>query len=364
MSGGGRKGISYRDSGVDRNAGDRTADVVGKMARSTYGPQVLGGVGGFAGLFSLGGEVNLFNRRLVDPVLVACTDGVGTKLKLAFMTGVHDTIGIDLVAMNVNDLIVQGAEPLFFLDYYATGKLDEKVFADVMKGIAEGCRQGRCSLIGGETAEMPGFYREGEYDLAGFCVGVVERGKIIDGEKVAAGDVIIGVSSNGLHSNGYSLARKVLFDIGGMRVDQRVPELGCTLGEELLRPTRIYVDAVLKVLARYRVKEIVRSLAHITGSGLPGNTVRTVPRGLILVFKKGSWPVPPVFDIIRRIGNIEEREMYDTFNMGIGMTLICPPFNADAIVRTLEEAGYPARIVGEIVAADDKGVEPEFRLED
>ena len=328
-----KKSLTYKDAGVDIHAGDAIAENIGKLARSTYGPEVLGGVGGFAGLFSMGGEVNLLRGSYRDPVLVACTDGVGTKLKIAFMSGRHDTVGIDLVAMSVNDLIVQGAEPLFFLDYIGIEHKDPKVCHDLMVGIVEGCKRAGCSLLGGETASLPSMYAKGEYDLAGFCVGVAERAKIVDGKKVSAGDVVIGVHSSGLHSNGYSLVRKALLEVAGLKLDAHVPELGCTLVEELLKPTHIYAEPVRAVLSHYKVKDCVHAMANITGSGLPGNIPRTIPNGMVVRVKKGSWKIPPIFDLVQKAGNVAEAEMYDTFNMGIGMTLICPDFNANMIQR-------------------------------
>jgi len=347
--------LTYKDAGVDIHAGDEIAEDIGKLARTTYGPEVMGGIGGFAGLFSLGGEVNLFRGRYKDPVLVACTDGVGTKLKIAFLANKHDTVGIDLVAMSVNDLIVQGAEPLFFLDYIGIEKKDPKVCHELMVGVVEGCRQAGCSLLGGETASLPAMYAKGEYDLAGFCVGVIEKGKIIDGKKVSAGDAVIGIHSSGLHSNGYSLARKALLDVAGFKLDQEIPELGCTLVAELLRPTFIYATAVRNVLSHYTVKENVHALANITGSGLPGNIPRTIPNGKVVRLKKGSWKIPAIFELIQKIGNVDESEMYDTFNMGIGMTLVCPPFNAKAIQGVLKESGFGSDIIGKVEA----GAEPD-----
>ncbi|MBE7465169.1 MAG: phosphoribosylformylglycinamidine cyclo-ligase [Planctomycetes bacterium] len=358
------KGLTYKEAGVDIRMGDQVAGAIGKLAQSTYGPEVIGGVGGFAGLFELGGEVKLFRGQYKDPVLVACTDGVGTKLKLAFLMNKHDTVGIDLVAMSVNDLIVQGAEPLFFLDYIGMGKKDPAVCEALVKGVVEGCHQARCALLGGETASLPDMYAPGEYDLAGFCVGVVERTKLIEGTKVTPGDVVIGVHSSGLHSNGYSLARKALLERAGMKLSDTPAELGGkTLGEVLLTPTLIYVDPVRQVLSRYTVKEIVKALANITGSGLPGNLPRTLPAGVVARVKKGSWPVPPIYGLIQRAGDVAESEMFDTFNMGVGLTLVCPEFNAKAIVGTLEQSGFPASLIGTIEAARDPGAEAEVVLD-
>ena len=357
------KGLTYKDAGVDIRAGDAVADRIGQLAKSTYGPEVMGGVGGFAGLFSMGGEVKLFRGLYKDPVLVACTDGVGTKLKVAFALNKHDTVGIDLVAMSVNDLVVQGAQPLFFLDYIGMGKKDPAVCEALVKGIVEGCHQSRCSLLGGETASLPDMYPPGEYDLAGFCVGVAERDKVIDGSKVCAGDVIIGIRSSGLHSNGYSLARKALLERAGYKLDQHIPDLGRTLGEELLEPTKIYAEAVRNVLEHYKVKEIVKALANITGSGLPGNIPRTIPNGFVVRLKKGSWPIPPIFHLIQKAGEVDEAEMYDTFNMGVGMTLVCPEFNANAIRDTLSKVGCESDVIGVIEAAQNQNAEAEVKME-
>lgn len=349
------KPLTYKDAGVDIHAGDAIADEIGKMAKSTYGPEVIGGVGGFAGMFSLGGDISLFRGRYKDPVLCACTDGVGTKLKVAFLANKHDTVGIDLVAMSVNDLIVQGADPLFFLDYVGIEKKDPKVCRDILAGVVNGCKQAGCTLLGGETASLPAMYAKGEYDLAGFCVGVVERSKMIDGKKVGAGDVVIGVHSSGLHSNGYSLARKALLEVGGIKLDQQVPEFGCTLAEELLKPTYIYAAAVRAVLSHYVVKETVHAMANITGSGLPGNIPRTIPNGKVVRLKKGSWAIPPVFQMIQKIGHVADAEMFDTFNMGIGYTIVCPEFNANVIRGILKENGFNSDVIGRV----EDGGEPE-----
>ena len=355
--------LTYKDAGVDLQAGDAVAETIGKMARQTYGPEVISGVGGFAGLFSLGGEVNLLRGYYRDPVLVACTDGVGTKLKIAFLADKHDTVGIDLVAMSVNDLIVQGADPLFFLDYIGIEHKDPRVCKELMVGVVEGCRQSGCALIGGETASLPSMYAKGEYDLAGFCVGVVERERIIDGRKVVAGDVVIGIHASGLHSNGYSLVRKALLEVGGMRLDQQVPELGCTLVEELLKPTLIYAKAIRAVMSHYVVKDTIHALANITGSGMPGNIPRTVPNGLVVRIKRGSWKVPPIFDLIQKTGNVAESEMYDTFNMGIGMTLICPAFNSKVIQGILKDSGMESDVIGRVETGPNPDQEAIVRLD-
>lgn len=355
--------LTYKDAGVDLQRADAVAAEIGHLAKTTYGPEVLSGVGGFAGLFSLSGEVSLFRGKYKDPVLVACTDGVGTKLKLAFQLHKHDTVGIDLVAMSVNDLIVQGAEPLFFLDYIGIERKDPCVCRELVAGIVEGCRRAGCSLLGGETAELPSMYAPGEYDLAGFCVGVVERDKIVDGRKVTPGDVVVGVHSSGLHSNGYSLVRKALLEAAGLKLDQVVPELSCTLGEELLRPTHIYAKAVRAVLSHYKVKENIHALANITGSALPGNIPRTVPNGMVVRLRKGSWTVPPIFALVQQAGNIAEREMFNTFNMGIGMTVVCPQFNAHVIQGILKDSGFGSDIIGTVEAASDSAAEAVVRFD-
>ena len=314
--------LTYAQAGVDIEAGDEMVDRIRPMVERTYGPRVMGGYGSFAGLFRLDYNEKLFKRNYKEPVLVGCTDGVGTKLKVAFMTGKVDSVGIDLVAMNVNDLICCGAEPLFFLDYIAVGKLDPQTAADIVKGVSDGCVQAGAALLGGETAEMPDFYKPDEFDLAGFAVGVVERKRLIDGRNIAPGDLAIALASSGLHSNGYGLARKVVFDRAGLKVDDRPAELeGASVGEELLQPTRIYVKSVLSVLDRYRVKKVVRGLAHITGSGLQGNLPRILPKGLTVRVKR-DWPIPPIFRLIQQRGPVDDIEMFRVFNMGVGFVMI------------------------------------------
>jgi len=290
----------------------------------------------------------LLMRRYREPVLAACTDGVGTKLKIAFLMDKHDTVGIDLVAMSVNDLIAVGAEPLFFLDYIATGKVDKSKLVSIVKGISEGCLQAGCALLGGETAEMAGFYADGEYDLAGFATGAVERGRIIDGKRIEPGDVVIGIPSSGIHSNGYSLVRRLFLDQEKMSVNDRVGELGCTLGEELLRPTRIYVRALRAVLAHYRVKHAVRGIAHITGGGLPENIKRILPPRCQARIQAKSWLTPPIFDVIQQLGRVERDEMYRVFNMGIGMALIVHAINVPSVLRILKRHKQPGVVIGEV----------------
>jgi phosphoribosylformylglycinamidine cyclo-ligase len=333
-----KKRFTYKSAGVDIAAGDRLVRRIQSAAAKTARPGLLAGVGGFGGLFDL--------KRLKyrQPVLVSSTDGVGTKLKIAFMTGVHDTIGIDLVAMSVNDILTQAAEPLFFLDYFVCGKLDVEIAAAAIRGIAAGCRQAGCVLIGGETAEHPGDFAEGEYDLGGFAVGIVEKNKIPRPQAIAAGDVLIGLSSSGLHSNGYSLARKVLLEAKGLRLGDRISELGRTLGEEMLEPTRIYVNAVRALLRDHRIK----GLAHITGGGIPGNLPRVLPEGRRAWIRRRSWTVPPIFELIRRFGSVSQAEMDRTFNNGLGMILVVGKNESGGIERALEKMAEPYAVIGEI----------------
>ena len=330
---------TYRDAGVDIDEGDRLVDLIKPLARPTLRPEVLAGIGGFGGLFALD------TKKYRDPVLVSGTDGVGTKLKLAFQTGRHDTVGIDLVAMSVNDVAVTGAEPLFFLDYYATGRLRAEEAAQVVKGIAEGCRQAGCALIGGETAELPGFYADGEYDLAGFAVGVVERDRILDGRNVAPGDALVGVASTGLHSNGYSLARKVLLERRALS-DRPAELAGRTLGDALLEPTRIYARDILALIDEVPLK----AAAHITGGGLPGNVPRNLPDGTHAVIHGGTWDVPAIFGLIEREGGVGRDEMYRTFNMGLGLVLVLPSASAEAACAVLTRRGLASWVVGTVLA--------------
>jgi phosphoribosylformylglycinamidine cyclo-ligase len=338
----------YAEAGVDIDAGNVAAKRLGALVRGTFTPRVIDTHGSFAGLFSIDFPQKLLRRNYKNPVLAACTDGVGTKLKLAFMTGIHNTVGIDLVAMSVNDLVVLGAEPLFFLDYMATGKLEPGRVEEVVSGVAEGCKESGCALIGGETAEMPDFYAKGEYDLAGFAVGVLEKKRIIDGRHIRRGDVLIGLHSSGIHSNGYSLVRKIFFKELRWKVGRRVDELGCTLGEELLKPTRIYARAVAALLAAYPYKHIIKGIAHITGGGLVENVPRILPKGCSAKIEKGAWEVPPIFRMIKKLGRVTEDEMYRVFNMGIGMVIIVPEYNASRVVRRLKSAGCASSIIGEV----------------
>ena len=344
--------VTYKDSGVDLAAADAAVREMGHHVKSTYGPNVLTGThGGFAGMYRLDYPSGILRRNYRDPILVACTDGVGTKLEVAFRTNIADTIGIDLVAMCVNDLVVQGAEPLFFLDYIAVCELRPRQVADIVKGIAEGCREAGCAILGGETAEMPGFYPKGHYELAGFAVGVAERRRLITGRDVRAGDKVIGLLSSGIHSNGYSLVRKVFFD-GEKEADLEEVLPGCTepLGRELLRPTRIYVKPILSVLRRYRRKKPIKALAHITGSGLPGNVPRVLPKDVDVVIHKRNWEVPAIFRHIQRIGKVPEAEMFRVFNMGIGMVMIVSPHFEESIIEHFEELEVEAVKLGEVVA--------------
>ncbi|HSH06299.1 MAG TPA: phosphoribosylformylglycinamidine cyclo-ligase [Burkholderiales bacterium] len=332
------QGLSYRDAGVDIDAGDALVEAIKPFARRTLRPEVLTGIGGFGALCEI-------PRKYRQPVLVSGTDGVGTKLKLAFLLGRHDTVGIDLVAMSANDVIVQGAEPLFFLDYFACGRLETGVAAEVVKGIARGCELAGCALIGGETAEMPGMYPDGEYDLAGFCVGVVERDGIVDGRAIVPGDVLLGLASSGAHSNGYSLVRKVL--------ERTRPDLGGDfhgrpLGEVLLAPTRIYARAVLALLAALPVK----GLAHITGGGLTGNVPRMLPQGTRAVIEAAAWPRPALFDWLQREGGVAEAEMHRVFNCGIGMVMALSAEDAKRAAALLAAAGETVFEIGRIERAD------------
>ncbi|MFZ5864192.1 MAG: phosphoribosylformylglycinamidine cyclo-ligase [Nitrospirota bacterium] len=329
---------TYRSAGVDIDAGDRVVELIKPLVKATFRPEVLTDLGGFAGLFRFD------SAKYREPVLVSGTDGVGTKLKIAQLMRRHDTIGIDLVAMCVNDIVVCGAEPLFFLDYFATGKLHPEEARDVIGGIADGCRQAGCALIGGETAEMPSMYADGEYDLAGFAVGVVDRPRIIDGRSIIPGDAIIGLASSGLHSNGYSLVRKLLFDVEGLAVDDRLPELGGALGPVLLTPTRIYAKTVLSLAQTHSLKGI----AHITGGGITENLPRVLPPGCAAVIDPRAWTPPPIFQVLQSRGELADEEMRRTFNMGIGLTLVVAADAAQAVRTAAEAFGERAFLIGRI----------------
>ena len=333
------KHLTYREAGVDIEAGEALVERIKPMAARTMRPEVLGGIGGFGALFEV-------SRKYKQPVMVSGTDGVGTKLKLAFRMKKHDTIGIDLVAMSVNDILVSGAEPAFFLDYFACGKLDVGVAADVVKGVAEGCHQAGCALIGGETAEMPGMYDPNEYDLAGFAVGLVEKSNIIDGTRIAAGDAVIGLASSGCHSNGYTLVRTVVAKSSSDLYEPLEGDSGPTLGEALIEPTRIYVKPVLSTLARVDVK----GLAHITGGGLTENIPRVLPEGVAARLDSSRWTRPAIFGWLQKTGNIETAEMHRTFNCGIGMAMIVPQSEAKAALDSLASHGVEAFEIGSIVA--------------
>ncbi|MEG6617289.1 phosphoribosylformylglycinamidine cyclo-ligase [Peptococcaceae bacterium 1198_IL3148] len=334
------KPLTYADSGVNIDAGNRAVQLIKNAVKSTHRPGVLADIGGFGGLFALD------TAKYQQPVLVSGTDGVGTKLQVANLMGKHDTIGIDAVAMCVNDILVQGAEPLFFLDYLAVGRLQPERVAEIVSGVAAGCRQAKCALIGGETAEMPGFYGEDEYDIAGFAVGVADRSRLLDGSRITAGDVLIGLPSSGLHSNGYSLARKALFEVAGCDVSTYLPELSATVGEELLTPTRIYVKAVLPLLEKFEIK----GLAHITGGGITENLPRILPPGLAATVNFGSWPVLEIFKLLQRVGNIEWQEMLRTFNMGIGMIIVVSATEVDQLLNDLQQRGEKAYVIGAVSA--------------
>lgn len=340
------KKLTYKDAGVDTKEGERAVSLMKEHVKGTFNENVLTGLGSFGSLFSL--DV----KGMSQPVLVSGTDGVGTKLKIAFMMDRHDTVGIDCVAMCVNDVLCQGAKPLFFLDYIATGKVKAEKIADIVKGIAEGCRQGGSALVGGETAEMPDFYSDGEYDMAGFSVGVVDKDKIITGEKIAVGNKVIGIPSSGIHSNGYSLVRKVFFDKMDMKVTDYVEELGQTLGEALLTPTKIYAKACDAVLPAFDVKGIV----HITGGGFYENIPRILPEGTAVSIDVGTWKVPPIFPYIKKCGNIDRKEMFSTYNMGVGMMMVVDAADADAVVKALQAAGEDASVIGQIVEEKDEKV--------
>ncbi len=334
--------LTYKAAGVDVEAGYEAVKLMKEHTKRTMIPGVLGDLGSFGGFFEIAKE------KYKNPILVSGTDGVGTKLQIAFMTGKHDTIGIDCVAMCVNDVACHGAKPLFFLDYIGTGRLEPKAAADIVKGICDGCVEAGCALIGGETAEMPGFYKEGEYDLAGFAVGIVDKDEVINGSKVSEGDTLIGIASSGIHSNGYSLVRKLFFEVNDYDINSRFDELEGTLGEELLKPTKIYVKTVQALTEKHQINGI----AHITGGGFVENIPRTIPSGLKAVINHGSWEIPPVFTLMQRLGNIEEKEMFNTFNMGIGMVLAVNSSEAESILGTLEDMGEKAYIIGSVVKGE------------
>ena len=333
------RALTYKDAGVDIELKQALVPLFQRLARSTTGASVLEGIGGFGAIIGLNGAA-----RMREPVLVAGADGVGTKLKIAFATGKHDTVGIDCVAMCANDIICHNARPLFFLDYIGCGKLKRDVTLEIVKGIVRGCALAEMSLVGGETAQMPGIYKTGEYDLAGFAVGIADRRRLPDPARMRPGDVLVGLASDGLHSNGFSLVRKVLLERARMRLNVHVAEIGCTLAEELLRPTRIYARIAAELFERFPL----RGLANITGGGLPENLPRVIPPNLQAVLRRGSWPVPPIFDVIARLGKISRTEMDRTFNNGIGMVAIIPPARADEAIRAMRRRKQRAFVIGEV----------------
>lgn len=339
-----KKKDAYAEAGVNIDAGNRFVELIKPMVKATSRPEVLADIGGFGGLFSLR------NNKYKNPVLVSSTDGVGTKLKIAFMMDRHDTVGIDLVAMCVNDVIVQGAEPLFFLDYFATGKLDPEKAAQVIKGIADGCKEAGCALIGGETAEMPTFYKDGEYDIAGFAVGAVDQDNLIEGSRVNVGNKVIGIASSGLHSNGYSLVRKVCFEKHRMKIDDQIPELGKTIGEELLTPTRIYVKSILHIVREFNIN----GMAHITGGGFTENIPRVVPKSCKVRIKTGSWETPHIFGFLKEQGKLSDEEMLRTFNNGIGMVMMVRQEQVDDVMIRLGGLKEKAWVIGEVVERKGK----------
>ncbi len=343
----------YSQAGVDIDKGNEFVSRIKGLVAETHGRGVLNDIGGFSGLFAIG------NAGYEDPVLISSTDGVGTKLTVANLCNKHDTIGIDLVAMCVNDVVVSGAKPLFFLDYFAVSSLDLDVATEVVRGIAKGCIISGCALIGGETAEMPGLYRPGDYDLAGFVVGIGERNKIIDGSDIRVGDKIIGLASSGLHSNGYSLVRKIFFDELAMSVNDQVPEFGCTVGEELIKPTKIYVESILKVLRSYTINGLI----HNTGGGFIDNVPRILPGGCKAIIQADSWDVPPIFTYLQKNGNIPVEEMYRTFNMGIGMMALVSENEVEDIMQQFSALGEKPFLIGEITAAE-KGDEEKIVIEE
>ena len=341
------KNITYSQAGVSIDANDRMVDLISDNVRSTHTARVMHLHNAFAGLFRLDYDEKLFKKNYKNPVLVACTDGVGTKVKIAAMMGRYDTVGIDLVAMSVNDMLAQGAEPLFFLDYVAVNELRPEQINELVTGMSDGCRQADCALLGGETAEMPDVYRKGEFDLAGFAVGVVEKHRIVTGRHIAPGDSVIGLASNGLHSNGYSLARKICFERAGLKPDQWIDELEESIGDALLRPTKIYAQSIMGLLRKYKVKKTVKAMAHITGGGLIGNIPRVLGDELDVVIQK-KWPIPPIFKFLQERGPVETDEMFKVFNMGIGFVLIVAPSFTRSIMSHLKKMGQENYFLGKV----------------
>lgn len=339
-----KKPATYAEAGVNQGAASRAIEVIRQKVKSTYRPEVVGGIGGFGGVFALD------RGRWADPLMVSATDGVGTKLVIAQRMGIHDTVGVDLVAMCADDVVAHGAEPLFFQDYIAIGKIDERIVSEIIDGIVSGCKESGCALIGGELAEHPGVMGHDDYDLAGFCVGAVERDRLITGEGVSTGDVIVGIESSGLHSNGYSLVRKVLLDDMGLRLEDRPMELTTSLGEELLRPTTIYAPALLSL---YESVDVM-AMAHITGGGIPENLGRTIPDQFVGTVDTKTWEVPAIFELIRSLGKIEAAEMFSTFNMGIGMIVVVAAGDANVSLDLIRSRGHRAHEIGIVEASDSE----------
>lgn len=337
--------IRYRDAGVDIDAANTAVARIKRIAQSTFNPSVLSDIGSFGGMF------NAAFPEMREPVLVASCDGVGTKLKVAFATGIHNTIGYDLVAHCIGDILVQGARPLFFLDYIATGKLEPNVIEQIVEGLARGCREGGCALLGGETAEMPGLYADGEYDVAGFIVGIVDRAKVINGSTIRSGDIVLGVPSVGLHTNGYSLARKLLLEVAGYDVTTSVDELGMTIGEQLLKPHKNYLPLFERLIEQ---QGVIKGMAHITGGGLVENIPRILPGNVDVILERGSWPVLPVFNLLQRIGNVPQDDMDRTFNLGIGMAVIISPSELELVKAEIVRASDTCYIIGRVVDGSGK----------
>jgi phosphoribosylformylglycinamidine cyclo-ligase len=346
--------ITYKDSGVDLELYEQAMEKLPRLMHRTFSPRVLRNDGGFAGLFQLDFNCALFSRNYKQPVLVSGTDGVGTKLRVAQMAGAHDTVGIDLVAMCVNDVLCCGAEPLFFLDYVAMSRDNPPMLESIVSGISQGCVQADCSLLGGETAIMPDHYHGDDYDLAGFCVGVVEKHNLISGHSISEGDVIIGIGSSGFHSNGYSLIRKAVFGAAGLNVGDYIDELGMTVGQALMTPTLIYVNLTRRVLGHYKVKSVVHGIAHVTGGGLLENTQRILHPKVDLVFERGSWEVPKVFPWVQKLGQIDAEEMDNVFNMGLGLALVVSPYYVNTVLEIARELNYRASVVGTVAAGTGK----------
>lgn len=347
--------LTYKDAGLDLDLYDQAMARLPALMQTTHTPRVMDLPGGFAGLFSLG-KKKRFRRNYDDPVLVSGTDGVGTKIKVAIAAGVFNTVGIDLVAMSVNDCLCLGAEPLFFLDYLALNKDDPEFISQVVAGVCEGCTEAGAALLGGETAVMPDLYAAGDFDLAGFCVAVVERKRLIDGSRIKSGDVVLGLESSGLHSNGFSLVRKVVFEHAKLSIDDAVSELGETVGQALLRPTKIYVRPVLDLLARNRDKSVIRGMAHITGGGLAGNLERVLPAGCRATIDRSAWQVPAVFSWLQQLGNIDREEMYRVFNMGVGYALVLRPRSVEKVQRQLDEQGVKSWVIGGVTEGERAAV--------